>query len=153
MEYLLRQFERSDLDDLWKIDQLCFPAGIAYSKSEIQSFTRSPAGFTLIAQGSSSVHGKGKIIGFIIASAKRRVGHIITIDVLGEGRRNGIGTQLLAAAEGRLRELGCHQLRLETAVDNLTAISFYQRHRYEEIKRISNYYSNGMDALVLIKKL
>ena len=59
------------------------------------------------------------ILGFIVAEAGRRsTGHIISIDVLPESRRLGIGSQLLNAAEKRLRIALCHTVTLETAVDN-----------------------------------
>jgi ribosomal protein S18 acetylase RimI-like enzyme len=44
-------------------------------------------------------------------------------------------------------------VRLETAVDNLAALSFYKRHLYSVTKVVPRYYSNGVDALVLEKKL
>ena len=81
------------------------------------------------------------------------MGHIITIDVLREARRHRIGSALLAAAEVRLRAANCKAVRLETAVDNASAISFYKRHAYDVIKVIPHYYSNGLDALLLEKDL
>jgi len=81
------------------------------------------------------------------------MGHIITIDVLREARRHHIGSALLAAAEEKLRATKCRTVRLETAVDNASAISFYKRHAYDVIKVIPLYYSNGLDALLLEKNL
>jgi ribosomal protein S18 acetylase RimI-like enzyme len=42
---------------------------------------------------------------------------------------------------------------LETAVDNLGALSFYKRHGYHVIRTWPRYYSNGVDALVMKKDL
>ena len=42
---------------------------------------------------------------------------------------------------------------LETAVDNLAALSFYKRHGYNVIRTWPRYYSNGVDALVMKKEL
>ena len=47
----------------------------------------------------------------------------------------------------------CSTVRLETAVDNISALSFYKRHGYHVIKVIPRYYSNGVDALLLEKDL
>jgi ribosomal protein S18 acetylase RimI-like enzyme len=60
---------------------------------------------------------------------------------------------LLDAAESRLRTAKCNAVRLETAVDNSSALSFYKRHGYDVIKVIPHYYSNGVDALLLEKNL
>jgi ribosomal-protein-alanine N-acetyltransferase len=81
------------------------------------------------------------------------MGHIITIDVRAEARRHGVGSVLLKSAEDQLRTFGCVAVRLETAVDNIGALSFYKRHGYHVIKTIPHYYSTGVDALLLEKHL
>jgi ribosomal protein S18 acetylase RimI-like enzyme len=44
-------------------------------------------------------------------------------------------------------------VRLETAVDNLPALTFYKRHGYDIVKTMPRYYSNGVDAFSLEKAL
>jgi [ribosomal protein S18]-alanine N-acetyltransferase len=73
--------------------------------------------------------------------------------VIGEARRFGVGSLLLRAAEDRLIMAGCRAVELETAVDNLSALSFYERHAYSAVRTFPRYYSNGLDALVLEKTL
>ena len=65
----------------------------------------------------------------------------------------GLDRFLLRAAEDRLRAAGSRAVGLETAVDNLSALSFYKRHGYNVVKTWPRYYSNGVDALVLRKEL
>ena len=66
-------------------------------------------------------------VGFIVAeTGSRGTGHIITIDVLPSARGAGVGSQLLRAAEERLRALHCQSVILETAVDNKPALVFLQ---------------------------
>jgi ribosomal-protein-alanine N-acetyltransferase len=81
------------------------------------------------------------------------MGHIITIDVLPDSRRGGLGSKLLAAAEARLRQVPCHAVVLETAVDNPGALAFYKRHQYSVMRVVPRYYSTGTDACVLEKTL
>ena len=83
----------------------------------------------------------------------RDSGHIITIDVIATARRAGVGSLLLRAAEDRLRAARCRTVELETAVDNISALSFYKRHAYNLVDTFPRYYSNGVDALVLKKNL
>ena len=156
----LREFRREDFDLLWSIDQECFPPGIAYSRRELADYIRRRGSFTLVAVAvdvdgnRTSRAGPASLNGFVVAEAGRRgVGHIITIDVLPAARRSGAGSQLLKAAEDRLRAANCHTVILETAVDNKIALAFYKRHQYELIKTLPRYYSNGVDALVLQKDL
>ena len=65
----------------------------------------------------------------------------------------GIARTLLRAAEERLRAAGSRSVGLETAVDNVSALSFYKRHGYSVVKTWPRYYSNGIDALVMSKEL
>ena len=83
----------------------------------------------------------------------RGAGHIITIDVLPEFRRSGLGSKLLTTAEQRLFAAGCDHVHLETAVDNQAAIAFYKRQKYFIQKTTPRYYSNGVDAFVMVKAL
>jgi ribosomal-protein-alanine N-acetyltransferase len=176
--FTIRDFQLSDFDALWRIDQACFPPGISYSRTELRLYMRRRASFTLVAateeigeadgptlkrdekekrseKDSLVVPGdKNGIAGFIVAEAGARArGHIITIDVLAAARRTGVGSLLLRAAEDRLISVECRSVELETAVDNVSALSFYKRHGYSVVRTFPRYYSNGVDALVLEKTL
>ena len=165
VDFKIRQSRREDFDTLWRIDKECFPPGISYSRLELAVYMRRPRSFTLLAEAAATNSKKSAangslvadspvgIVGFIVAAANRRGGHIITIDVLPTARRFGVGSTLLSAAEEHLRAAPCHAVELETAVDNLAALAFYKRHSYDLINTIPGYYSNGVDALVLRKVL
>jgi ribosomal-protein-alanine N-acetyltransferase len=145
---VIRDFKTEDFDLLWRMDQECFPPGIAYSKQELKSYIRHKGAFTLVATEEETGAIQGFLIGHCAAS-----GHIITIDVGTGARRSGVGSLLLRVAEERLQTAGCHTVGLETAVDNITALSFYKRHGYSVIRTWPRYYANGVDALVLRKDL
>ena len=142
----LRDFQPDDFESLWRMDQECFPPGISYSRQELKIYMRSRGSFTLVATDDQQIHG------FIIARGGV-TGHIITIDVGPAARRSGVGSLLLRGAEDRLRAEGCRAVGLETAVDNISALSFYKRHGYAVVRTWPRYYSNGVDALVLKKEL
>jgi [ribosomal protein S18]-alanine N-acetyltransferase len=158
VEFILRPFLPEDFDALWRIDQKCFDPGIAYSRRELSAYIGRRGAFTIVAQaGSTSAEDpkefKG-VVGFIVAECSRRgVGHIISIDVLPKYRRSGLGTRLLSGAEQRLAENFCQTVRLETAVDNTSAIAFYKRHNYNITGTIPRYYPGGLNAFVFQKDL
>lgn len=160
----IRRFEKSDFESLWKIDQECFDPQLAYSRPELAFYMRRPSAFTLVAEQNAIglnappenfTSGKSvvepKILGFIVAEGRRQTGHIITIDVIAEARRLGVGSALLNAAENKLRENGALAVELETAVNNEAAIRFYKQRGYFVEKTVRGYYSNHLDALVMSK--
>jgi len=146
--FVVRDFRLEDFETLWRIDQECFPPGIAYSRQELKVYVRRRGAFTLVATNPD----KDEIAGFVVAHGGL-TGHIITIDVITPVRRSGVGSQLLEAAENRLREGGSKAVGLETAVDNAAALAFYKRHGYHVVNTWPRYYSNGVDALLLSKNL
>lgn len=146
--FRLRDFVPEDFDSLWRLDQTCFPPGISYSKPELRSYIRRLGSFTLVATDAD----QGKIAGFIVVQSGA-MGHVITIDVDSLARRARVGSLLLRAAEDRLRSAGSRAVGLETAVDNVAALSFYKKHGYSVVRTWPRYYSNGVDALVLRKEL
>jgi len=162
--FAIRDFKPADFDTLWRIDQQCFPPGVSYSQAELKHYIRRRGSFTLLAVNDTN-SGQSKIdspplpsaavpiVGFIVSEADRASGHIITIDVIAAARRSGVGSRLLQAAEDRLRQSHCKSVELETAVDNVSALSFYKRHGYSVVRTSPRYYSNGVDALVLQKDL
>ncbi len=161
--FRIRQFEKADFDTLWRIDQDCFDPLLAYSRPEMDFYIRRPASFTLVAEGDGGeVGGNGRssavtlaagILGFIVAETRRKSGHIITIDVVAEARRAGVGSALLRAAEDQLLRAGAVAVALETPVNNEAAIRFYKQKGYFVEQTVSGYYSNQMDALVMTKAL
>jgi len=160
VNYDIRAFAPADLEELWRLDQACFPPGIAYTRAELLSYMRRRNAFTLVAEralqagdGGEGREGKG-LAGFIVAESGRlHTGHVITIDVRAEDRRSGLGARLMQAAEDRLRQLGCRGIVLEAAVDNQAALAFYKRQGYFLVKTIPRYYTTGVDAFVLKKEL
>lgn len=155
MRFTVRDNRPEEFEELWSIDQSCFAPGIAYTRNELLAYMRRPGAFTLIAESTEySDKPQPEIVGFLVAETSRLgIGHIITIDVRERARRHRIGSALLAAAELRLRNSNSHAVCLEAAVDNTSALRFYKRHDYHVTRVIRNYYSNGVDALLLEKSL
>jgi ribosomal-protein-alanine N-acetyltransferase len=148
----LRLFQPADLETLYRIDQVCFPPGIAYSKAELRYYIQHPKSFTLIAETDAQA-----ILGFCTGQEYLRggkpAGHIITIDMLPEARRQKIGHRLLGAVEEHFRNKGIVSMQLEVAVDNLPAQLFYRSMGYERLGRIPGYYNGKLDALAMEKNL
>jgi ribosomal protein S18 acetylase RimI-like enzyme len=154
----LRKYQPQDFERLLEIDTACFVEGIAYSEQEMRYFLRRPSSIRLVGEEEKEDRQRdiqGSIIAdhFVTRPSKQRMGHIITIDVLPEARRHGLGSRLLDAVEKELKKLGCSHVSLETAVDNFAALHFYKQHGYTGLKILPRYYLNSIDALLMGKKL
>jgi len=148
VRFRIRQFQKPDFDTLWQIDQACFDPQLAYSRPELAFYMRRPGSFTLVAESDG-----GDILGFIVAETRRKTGHIITIDVVADARRTGLGSALLLSAEEQLLQAGAALVELETPVNNEGAIRFYKQKGYFVEKTVAGYYSGRLDALVMTKDL
>ncbi len=148
-EIPLREARPRDFAELWALDRRCFVPEIAYTRAELHKVMQEPEAFTLVAQRAS-----GPILAFLVGALDaRRRGHVITIDVLPDSRRCGLGGRLIRAAEERWRNVGVREVRLEVAVNNHAALAFYARFGYRILNRLPDYYPGGLDGLLLEKPL
>jgi ribosomal protein S18 acetylase RimI-like enzyme len=147
VKFTLRSYSPQHFETLYAIDQVCYEPAIAYSRRELRNYLRFPGADCVIAEANS------KIIGFCLTAHENDWGYIITMDVLSEFRRHGVGTALLLETERRLAAGGVRELALETATDNETAIAFWQKHGYRSVGVREGYYPGGRDAFSMTKRL
>lgn len=94
------------------------------------------------------------IAGFITFHlTKQGYGHIITLDVRPDARRQRLGSLLMQAACERLRQLTAFLVELEVATNNHGALQFYERHGFHRVKVVEGYYNHSLDAIVMTKRL
>jgi len=147
MSVTIRQYDAHDFAALHKLDQACFPQGIAYSKTMLRYFLAQPAAECLVAMDGP------KIAGFLISEENPPLGHIITLDITESHRRQGIGSMLLRESEEHLAFRGVRTVLLETATTNQAGIAFWERHGYRREVVLKNYYSGRLDAFEMRKRL
>ena len=147
MAITLRSYKPADFEALHEIDQVCYEAEVAYSKRELREYLRLRGADCVVAESGE------RIAGFCISAQQDHYGYIVTIDVLQEFRRHKVGTALLGEIEGRMIASGVHEVRLETATDNDSAVAFWQKHGYRTRGVRKNYYPNGRDAFAMTKTL
>jgi ribosomal-protein-alanine N-acetyltransferase len=147
----LRSFQPFDLETLYRIDQSCFPRGIAYGRMEMKFYLQSEGAYCLIAEISGDP--RECVAGFILTERSAGIAHVITLDVLETFRRRKIGSLLLGAAEHEAASRGAKRMVLETATSNKPAIALWEKHGYRQIGTIKNYYGRGLDAFEMQKSL
>jgi [ribosomal protein S18]-alanine N-acetyltransferase len=143
----LRTYEPRDFKALHKLDQACFPPGIAYSNTMLRYFLTLSSAECLLAEDGKEIGG------FILSSVNAPLAHVITLDVTEAQRRNGVGSMLLEAMENKIARQGVHTVLLETAVDNEAAVAFWQRHGYRIEGVMKRYYLGRIDAYEMRKLL
>jgi ribosomal protein S18 acetylase RimI-like enzyme len=143
----LRAYEPEDFEQLYALDHQCFPKGIAYSRWMLGYFLRMP-------QASCIVAFEGDVIpGFIITEEAAPLGHVLTLDVAESHRRTGLGTRLLQRGEAELAARGVEEMVLETAIENVAGVAFWQRHGYRPVATLKRYYLARLDAYEMRKTL
>ena len=87
--------------------------------------------------------------GMVLARTAADEAEILTIAVLPEQRRGGLGGVLLRAAMASAVSRGARTMFLEVAIDNTAAQALYARHGFTQVGHRRRYYPDGGDALVL----
>jgi ribosomal-protein-alanine N-acetyltransferase len=106
----------------------------------------------------------GEVIGYIMCRIELglsnfgfggllKKGHIVSVAVLHQHRRKGIGKALVAQALENMRIYNAKQCFLEVRVTNTPAIELYKKLGFEITRTIHGYYSDGEDAYVMTRKL
>jgi ribosomal-protein-alanine N-acetyltransferase len=154
VDFLIRDYRAADFDRLWRIDQQCFPPGIAYTQMDLTGFVTRRKAITLVAQFAAGSEFAGGLAGFAVAQPIRKIGRILTLDIIPEARRSGLATRLMQDCEKRLRDVGCEQVYLETAVNNEPALLLYHKLGYEILRTLPLYYpTHALDAYLMGKLL
>jgi ribosomal-protein-alanine N-acetyltransferase len=150
--WTLRPYAPADFEALYNIDTACFAPGIAYPKRALRTFLRQPGAICIVADSANQIAGF-ILVESLAVSGGQVQGHIITLDVLEQHRRSGVGSALLTAAERALAERSARRIELETAIDNAPAIAFWKKHGYRTIGVVEGYYLDRIDAYWMQKTL
>lgn len=153
----IREARAEDLLSVMNINRICLPENYSYSFffTIYESF---PKAFLVADAG-------GSLAGYIMCRVERgfskietlrfrRLGHIVSVAVLPSYRRMGIGSALVLAALGALKnEYKCDEAFLEVRVTNQPAIGLYKSIGFSVVDVVRNYYVDGEDAYIMAAKL
>ena len=106
----------------------------------------------------------GEIVGYIMCRIETglpnfgflgliKKGHVVSIAVLPEHRRKGVGQALMKEAMKNMRKYNAKECYLEVRVSNKPAITLYEKLGFQIVKTIRHYYMDGEDAYVMARKL
>ena len=153
---LLRPFNPQDLSAVIEINRVCLPENYSpYFFMEV--FKSCPEAF-IVAESSM------KVVGYIMCRVEfgfsdtrrfrmARKGHIVSVAVLPDSRRQGIGRELVQAALKALASNGSEECFLEVRTANEEAVKLYRQLSFDIVRTISHYYHDGADAYLMSVRL
>jgi ribosomal-protein-alanine N-acetyltransferase len=153
--YQIRTVEERELDQVENINLRCLPEN--YSRFfYLDILHRFPKTFLVAIKN-------GVVSGYIMCRVERgfselrrfgisKKGHIVSVAVLPEHQRKGIGEALVEKALEGMYFYGVGESYLEVRIGNKPAIDLYDKLGFKVIRRIVGYYRDGEDAYVMAKK-
>jgi len=154
--FSLRRFRPEDLDRVMHINRVCLPENYA-TYFFMDLYERFPETFIVAEENE-------EIVGYVMCRietglpdfgllgiAKR--GHVISIAVLPEHRRKGIGTALMKEAMAGMRVYRAKECYLEVRVTNTPGVNLYEKLGFDASKVVHGYYADGEDAYIMSLKL
>ncbi len=140
----VREAERADLLAVFRIEQASFPQPWPFTAFE--QYLGDP-GF-LVAYDLGVV---GYVVADTVPNHGRPLGHIKDLAVHEDHRGEGIGRKLLRRALAVLEAQGVASVKLEVREGNEAARGLYEDVGFVHRRTIPRYYSDGEDALVLVR--
>ncbi|MGE5145210.1 MAG: GNAT family N-acetyltransferase [Candidatus Eiseniibacteriota bacterium] len=108
-----------------------------WSVASVAELLASPGCLALVAAA------EGAPIGFAMLRAVAGEAELLSIGVLPEARRRGLGRALVQAVADRAAGLGARVLHLEVADNNAPALGLYRSLGFLETGRRPGYYADG----------
>lgn len=138
---IIRKFVPTDLKRVFEIENMSFSQ--SYGINMFQQLYEMGIGF-LVAEE------EGYVIGYVMFWIKyENQGHIISIAVDKNYRRQGAGTQLLVRAISILSLLHIDAIYLEVNENNTGAVDFYKNFNFKIDRTVPGYYENGDGAIIM----
>jgi ribosomal-protein-alanine N-acetyltransferase len=142
---IIREFKRPDVKRVLEIEIASFSD--PYPANIIVDIYNLGAGF-LVAQENN------RVVGYIIFWIKYEdEGHIISIAVDKNQRRQNVGSKLVETSLEAFKKFGVKVIKLEVRVGNKSARKFYNKMGFKEEKIVEDYYEDREDAAIMSKIL
>lgn len=154
--YKLRKFTMEDLNSVTQINQTCLPENYT-DLFFVDLYRRFPETF-IVAEENEHVAGyimcriEVGLSNFGLTGILKK-GHVVSIAVMPEHRRKGVGKALITSAMEGMRHYGAKQCYLEVRVTNDAAVTLYKKLAFEITRTVHGYYADGEGAYVMTIKM
>ena len=127
--------------------------GAGWSETEVTSLIAGPGSIAFLATGRD--FGEVMPLAFALARVAADEAEILTLGVLDDVRRKGLGQRLVEAVADKARAQGARRLHLEVAARNTPARALYAKLEFREVGRRAAYYDDdgdGPDDAILLAR-
>ena len=139
-ELQIRQFRTEDLTAVSEMEQLSFKDPFpSYFLSQLADANPSTFIIAII---------DGKIVGYAVIDRWPDQDHLVSIAVMPESRKKGIGQAML---DHLIRRVETGTLKLEVRRSNQAAIELYRKNGFVRTGVANSYYTDGEDAIQMEK--
>lgn len=136
-----------DLNECWRLDQICFSDGEAYDRETIRYLLSHHQSVCYKVVTASS-----RMLAFVVGMIEPDgTGHVVALGVNPQHRRRGYGRLLMRAIEQGFFNRGINTVRLEVRTSNEAAQKLYLDMGYKIIRRLPHYYTSGDDGYLMVK--
>ena len=142
--YSMQVAEKKDIEQLKKLEQLCFDETIRENFEYVLSHD---AYLYMLVRNNL-----GDIVAYAGISISYEQGDVLSVCVDKEYRGQGLAKGLLKGLFEKAKEKGVEVLFLEVEEENLPAISLYKKLGFSQISKRENYYGNKT-AIIMNKNL
>ena len=144
--YDIRLASRDEAGSIAAVSGQCFSA--PWDEDAVLKDMASEQSFVLSAVSD------GVVAGYAICYFAGDQGDLVSIAVLPDHRRSGLGGSLLEKLEAVAGEHGVGAVFLEVRISNEPAVSLYEKYGYSRIGVRKSYYSDtGEDAILMRKDI
>ncbi len=139
-EYHIHPVGRSHAKALAELHKGCFAKG--WSHLEFESFFERAGVFAAIAYDK-----KQHAVGFVLCWLIEDQCDLLSMGVLPDNRRDGVGQMLLDYALDNARSLDATHMVLEVNINNIAAQTLYEAQGFEKFSIRKGYYTNADGSL------
>lgn len=155
-EFRLRPFKPEDLEQVMDINRRYLPENYT-TYFFIDLHKRFPAAFIVAEEN-------GRVVGYVMCRIEtgmpslrlmgfERKGHVISIAVLPENRRQGVARALMREVMKAMLFYKANECILEVRVSNKPAVNLYRKMGFQVKHTVRGYYSDGEAAYQMARKL
>lgn len=152
MDFTIEQCQKEDMEEVILVNMRSIPEHyeLNYYMQCLDSF---PEGF-LVAKNTNKV-----IVGYIMCRAentiidvvsKAKVAHIVSVAVVSDYRKNGIGNKLVGKAIDAMLLANCNAVTLQVRQSNLPALNLYKKYGFKVIQALPGYYRDNNETGLLM---